>query len=509
MRVLFATSECSPWVKTGGLGDVAASLTARLQRDGCDVRVLMPAYRDVRNAIASTNFASIPATATLPGATIRKATLPSGVVAWLVDSPTLFDREGGPYQDGKGLDFPDNACRFALLSHIAATLSSATTPIEWRPHILHLNDWQTAPAAALLAQSTEARAATLVTIHNLAFQGVFDGDLTGMLGLPPQAFGIDGVEFHGKTSYLKAGLIYADALSTVSPTYAHEIQRAPLGFGLEGVLAMRARQLTGILNGIDEVTWDPASDPLLFARYDAANIGGKRENKRALQCAMGLAERADVPLFGIVSRLTWQKGTDLALALVDRLVARPAQLVVLGSGERDFEQRFAASARAHPRSVGVRIGFDEPLAHRIEAGADAFLMPSRFEPCGLNQMYSQRYATPPIAHATGGLCDSIVDATPEALASGRATGFLFRQPTADALNDALDRAIDVYMQPDRWRAMMRAGMTTPFGWARSAQDYIALYRSLVAKAASLSDLPPTPLDAARKRRLPRRARRAT
>ena len=480
MRVLYVTSECAPWIKTGGLGDVASALTARLRHDGLDVRVLVPAYRSVlASAARSQPIAALQRTHALPAATLVEATLPSGVPAMLIDCPSFFDRDGGPYQDERGRDFDDNAQRFALLSATAARLATGESPLDWRPDVLHCNDWQTGPAPALVHHASGRRARTLMTIHNLAFQGVFDGDLTPLLGLPPGAFGIEGVEYYGRTSFLKAGLMFADRLSTVSPTYAREIQRAPLGMGLEGVLAKRSQALTGILNGIDEAEWNAARDPALEANYDASSIEAKALNKAALQRELGLAAWPDRPLLGVVSRLTMQKGSDLVAALAARIAALPAQLAVLGTGDRELESALVDAASAHPGSIATIVGFDERMAHRIEAGADLFLMPSRFEPCGLNQMYSQRYGTPPVARATGGLIDSIVDATPGTIADGVATGFLFSDATADGLWAAIERALDAFAKPSAWHAIQLAGMAQSFGWSHRAHEYAALYRDLV------------------------------
>jgi starch synthase len=301
------------------------------------------------------------------------------------------------------------------------------------------------------------------------------------MALPPASFGVDGVEFYGRMSFLKAALVYADAITTVSPTYAQEIQRAPLGFGMEGLLAARADRLHGILNGIDIEEWNPATDPLIAMRYDAARLDAKRGNKLALQLRMGLATASHVPLFGFIGRLTEQKGADLLAEIAPRIAQVPAQLAVLGSGARELEGALRAAARAHPQAIAVEIGFDEPLAHLIEAGADAFLMPSRFEPCGLNQMYSQRYGTPPIAHATGGLCDTIVDCVEANLRSGTATGFFFRAPTASALFAAIERAIAAQRDPSTWRALQRSGMAKDFSWEGSARAYAALYATLAVE----------------------------
>jgi starch synthase len=482
LRILFTTSECSPWIKTGGLGDVSAGLSEALTARGLDARVLLPAYRPVLAAAGHRReIARLPATAAFPAALLCEATLPSGVPAWLVDCPALYDRDGGPYQDpATGADWPDNALRFGLLSRVAATLAGRS-PLAWRPHILHCNDWQTALAPAQLHFAGGPRAATLVCIHNLAFQGLFPAATVAEVGLPAASFAADGVEFYGRMSFLKAGVVYGDAIATVSPTYAREIQREPLGFGFQALLAARADRLHGILNGIDVRAWDPVTDRLIPRRYDAAHLEAKLENKRALQARMGLPP-ADVPLFGFVGRLTRQKGIDLIAAVAPEVAALPAQLVVLGTGERELEAAARGLARVHPDAVAVAIGFDEPLAHLIEAGADAFLMPSRFEPCGLNQMYSQRYGTPPIAHATGGLCDSIVDATPATLAGGAATGFLFREPTAAALLGAIERSLAAYRHPPTWRALQRQGMARDFGWDTAAREYVHLYASLARVA---------------------------
>ena len=482
LRVLFATPECTPWVKTGGLGDVSAALPAALEACGLDVRVLLPAYRPVFAATAACGrreLATFAAADRFPAVRLLEAPLPSGLPAWLVDCPALYDRDGGPYQDpATGRDWPDNALRFALLARVAALLAGESSPLAWRPQVLHVNDWQTALAPVYARLAGGARAATVMCVHNLAFQGLFPPTTAAGVGLPAAIYSVDGAEFYGRLSFLKAGLAYADAITTVSPTYAQEIQREPLGFGMQGLLAARAHALHGILNGIDDEEWNPASDALIARRYDAARLDAKRENKLALQRRMGLPADVDVPLFGFVGRLTEQKGVDLIAEAAPRITAAPAQLTVLGTGERELQEALRALARAHPRQVAAEIGFDEALAHQIEAGADAFLMPSRFEPCGLNQMYSQRYGTPPIAHATGGLCDSIVDCTPATLAAGTATGFLFGEPTAGALGDAVERAIAVYREPGTWQALQRNGMARDFGWRASAERYVALYRSL-------------------------------
>lgn len=480
LRILFATSECAPWAKTGGLADVSAGLTAALVALGHDVRVLLPAYPSVRaQAEQRPPFWEIPASAHFPACALHQAPLPGGVPAWLVSCPEFYERAGGPYQDGDGNDWPDNARRFGQLARVAALLAGAANPLDWRPQVLHCNDWQTALAPAYLRFAGGARAATVMTIHNLAFQGLFPPEEVARLGLPPASFAIDGLEFWGRLSFLKGGLQYADAITTVSPTYAREIQREPLGFGLHGLLAARRAALHGIANGIDLAAWDPSTDRLIAQRYDADRLTAKAFNKEALQERLGLPREPRAPLLGMVSRLTRQKGIDLVVEVAREIVGLPAQLVVLGAGERDLEAQLEELARANAQRIAVRIGYDEPLAHLIEAGADAFLMPSRFEPCGLNQMYSQRYGTPPIARATGGLADTIVDATPQTIADGTATGFHFAEESPLALLAAVERAAELYRDAKAWRQIQRAGMAADFGWGAAAQRYAALYADLV------------------------------
>ncbi len=486
LRVLYATPECAPWIKTGGLGDVAAALPAALRNLGVDVRVLLPGYRELaREVQAAPRVAALAAGPGRPAAELRAATLPSGVPALLLDCPPYFARDGGPYQDAQAHDYPDNAQRFGFVAAVAAQLAGPDSPLAWRPDVLHCNDWQTGLAAAFLRFGGKPCAAAVMTLHNLAFQGTFPGNLCAALGLPAEAFAIDGVEFYGQTSFLKAGIFYADAVSTVSPTYAREIQTAPLGFGLEGLLAARADALVGILNGIDTAAWDPAADATLDTPYDTDSLARKARNKAALQRALGLDADPEAPLLGMVSRLTWQKGSDLVARVAPRFLARGVQFAIAGRGDHDDEIALAALGRAHPGRAGVAIRFDEALAHRIEAGADAFLMPSRFEPCGLNQMYSQRYGTPPVACATGGLADSIVDVTPQSLAEGKGSGFLFRAPTQDDFHAAIERALDAYRKPATWRTIQRAGMAREFGWPASAGAYAELYHRAIERARAI------------------------
>jgi len=477
LRVLYAASECAPLTKTGGLADVAGALPRALRSLGIDVRVLIPGYREVYAGLAGAHrVARVDSLGYFPAAELIEATNAGGVPLLVLACPELYERDGGPYLDANGIDWPDNALRFGFFSRVAALLASTGSPYAWTCDVLHCNDWQTGLAPAYLRFQSDPHASTLLTVHNLAYQGIFGPSMVSSLGLPPQSFAMHGVEYYGNLSFLKAGLFYADRLSTVSPTYAREIQAEPLGFGLHGLLADRGAELEGILNGIDTVAWSAATDHALTARYDAHSLDRKALNKQALRARFGLDPRPDAPLLGIVSRLIPQKGIDLVVAAARRIVQLPAQLVVLGTGEASIERDLASLAASHPGTIAFMRGFDEALSHEIEAGADIFLMPSRFEPCGLNQMYSQRYGTPPVVRRTGGLADSVVDCTPTALESG--TGFVFEDATPDALYAAIERAVDAWRMPETWRRIQRNGMTRDFSWTASAQRYLALYQDM-------------------------------
>jgi starch synthase len=482
LRVLFVTSELAPLVKTGGLADVSGALPPALRALGIDCRVLIPGYPSVLSGIGTIEDqgAIEPAASFPPAALALGQSL--GVPVYAVRSDALYARAGTPYQDAQGHDWPDNALRFGLLSKVAAMLGAGGFSGGWVPDIVQANDWQAGLAPAYLKLGGATRCRTVMAIHNLAYQGNFDPGLIPALGLPPESFAVDGVEFYGALSFLKAGLYYADRIVTVSPTYAEEIQTEPYGHGLHGLLGARRADLAGILNGIDDGYWNPATDTLIFRRYDRDGLSDKRVNKTGLQQRLGLETRAEIPLFGIVGRLATQKGLDLVLDLLPDLIGLPAQLAVLGSGEPDIEAAFIAAAASHPGRVGLGTGFNESLAHQIEAGADFFLMPSRYEPCGLNQMYSQRYGTPPVAHATGGLADSIVDCTEASLADGTGTGFLFRPFGREAFREAILRAVSLYRRAGAYRALQRNGMERDFSWTESARRYADLYRDLAGAA---------------------------
>ena len=478
MKVLFATPEIAPWVKTGGLGDVAGALPPALRQAGIDVRVLVPYYPALRLAFPPD---MAPEVVELDGlgadfadSALRIAKAPDGTPLMLLDCPAYFDRAGNPYLGPEGHDWLDNHLRFGLLSRIAAWLGSESSTLDWQPDIVHCNDWQTGLAAAYLHYLPGRQAKCLFTLHNLAFQGLFDHASLFELGLPDTAWSIDGIEYYGYLSFLKAGLQHADAITTVSPSYAREIQTEEEGMGMAGLLRLRAGHLSGILNGIDTRVWNPATDRHLASNYSVRRLEHKAANKSALQAELGLEQRADLPLLAVVSRLTEQKGLDLLLEAMPHVLKLPAQLVVLGTGTPELEHAWAALAHKHRNQCAVTIGFDEALAHRIEAGADIFLMPSRFEPCGLNQMYSLRYGTPPVVRATGGLADTVIDAADEK----HGNGFVFGPATAEALLQALQRAAKTWQDPVRWRRLQRHGMARHSSWAEAAQHYVELYQRL-------------------------------
>ena len=476
MKILFATSEIAPWVKTGGLGDVAGALPAALRALGLDVRVLVPAYPELLQNFPGAEEIARPhwMGGSLPTPTLRQDRTPDGVPLLLLDYGPSFNRPGNPYLGPEGRDWLDNHLRFGLLSRVAAWLGSDASTLAWQPDIVHCNDWQTGLTAAYLNYLPGRRAKSLFTVHNLAFQGLFDHAALFELGLPDAAWNIDGVEYYGHLCFLKAGLRLADAINTVSPSYAREIQTDEEGMGMAGLLRQRSDRLSGILNGIDTSLWNPATDPHLQQNYNANRLAAKTANKTALQAELGLEKRDDVPLLAVVSRLTGQKGLDLLLEAAPQVLGIPAQLVVLGSGERALEHAWEALARKHPGQCAVTIGFNEALAHRIEAGADIFVMPSRFEPCGLNQMYSLRYGTPPVVRATGGLADTVIDAADEK----HGNGFVFGPATTDALLQALQRATDAWHDPKRWSSLQKRGMARDSSWAEAARHYVALYQRL-------------------------------
>ena len=482
MKILFATPECAPFVKTGGLGDVSAAMPPVLAGLGHDVRLLMPAYAGLKLTGEVLGTVDLPAEDQWPAAQLLEIDAGTGVRLLLLACPALYERAGSPYVDPQGVDHADNALRFGFLSHVAARLGTPRSPLpHWKADVVHANDWPLGMAPLYLARARENEpagsfAASVITIHNLLFQGLYPMDTADALGVPWHWRGVDGVEFYGHLSMLKAGLQFADAITTVSPTYAREIRTQEAGIGLDGLLRSRAGQLTGILNGIDNAVWNPATDKLLPHRYDARSLGVKALDKSALQARCHLQPRSGAMLFAVVSRLTSQKGIDLVLEALPSIIDNGGQLAMLGQGEPQLQSALVAAAARHPDAVSVHVGFDESLAHLIEAGADCFLMPSRFEPCGLNQMYSQAYGTPPIVNAVGGLADSVTDSD----ASTDGTGFVMRSPDSAGFAEALQRAQAAFADAPRWRRIQANGMARDFGWDRSAAAYVAVYNKVLS-----------------------------
>lgn len=488
MRLLFASPEIFPLAKTGGLADVAGSLPVALRNADIDIRLLMPAYHGLAAEAEAKAVGSLGNPFGLGDTVILEGRLPqTDIPVWLIDNRLLFDRDGGPYLDKDGQDWPDNDMRFGLLSWAAARLSQANSPLGWVPDILHVHDWQTGLAPAYLKAWGETAVRTVFTIHNMAYQGLFPPALVPRLGLPWSFYTMEGLEYWNQLSYLKAGLVYADKLTTVSPTYAREIQAPALGFGLDGLLRSRTADLSGILNGADYAVWDPAKDHYLSHPYDSDGVRpGKAANKAALQKEFGLPILAEVPLLVAITRLSDQKGMDLLLTAMPAVIAQGAQLALLGSGDRALEEAFLALAQARPQQVAVRIGYSEETAHRLQAGGDFLLMPSRFEPCGLTQIYAIRYGTVPIVHRTGGLADTVVDASYDAMTHGTATGLMFDQPTASAFQWSVERAIGLYRHPEQLARIQASGMRQDFGWPRAAKQYAELYQNLLPATAMSS-----------------------
>ncbi len=484
LRVLQVSAEIFPLLKTGGLADVAGALPAALAAAGCAVRPLLPAFPALRAGLAD---AQPVGTFTLPWGeplTVLAGTLPavaSGndapLRAYLADAPALFDRPGDPYADSQRRPYADNHRRFAALAWAAAHLAAGLDS-DWRPQLVHGHDWHAGLVGACLRLGPldAARHIPCVhTIHNLAYQGLFESRLFAELGLPPQAMQVDGMEFFGQMSFMKAGIFYADRITTVSPTYAREIQTPEQGHGLDGLLRARRDHLSGILNGIDPAVWNPATDRELARAFSADKPAGKSRCKAALQAEMGLTQTADAPLFAVVSRLTEQKGLQLVLAALDTLLEGGGQLVLLGSGDADLEQPFGRAALVHPGRVAVRLGYDEALAHRIFGGSDVTLVPSRFEPCGLTQMYGLLYGSLPLVRGVGGLADTVLDTDFASLEDGTATGFVFGPFTEGAYRHALRRALALWRRPRDWARVRGHAMRQRLDWSRAAQSYADLY----------------------------------
>lgn len=484
MRILFVSSEAYPLIKTGGLADVSGSLPAAIRDLGMDIRILLPGYPAVLAKLQDKHLImQIHQLPEVGSINLLAGKMPdTGVDVMAIESAQLFDRPGGPYTDGHGNDWNDNALRFGILSKVGALLSSEDSPLrDWIPDVVHCNDWQSGLTPAFLHHSSTHHATSIISIHNLAFQGNFSPDWVQRLGLPAHSYQMNGVEYYGQMSFLKAGIYYADSITTVSPTYAQEIQTEQYGFGMQGLLAARDQEIRGILNGIEIQEWNPATDPYLAKTYNLEHLADKKIVKKALQVQLGLEAAPHKPLLGVVSRLTHQKGLDIFLEIAEKLLAKHCQIAVLGSGETHMENGFKELAKRHPRQVSVSIGYKEPLSHQIMAGADIFIMPSRFEPCGLNQMYGLRYGTPPIVTHTGGLADSVRDSNSSTMKNNTATGFVMESAEAPQLLSAVERALVYYHDPRAWRKIQRNGMRRDVSWANSAKLYLDLYKALAKR----------------------------
>lgn len=480
LKVLYVTAELFPLVKTGGLADVSAALPPVLRWLGLDVRLCLPCYPVFREAIP--DLVEVMHLGSAFGCRqvriLRGITPQTDVPIYLIDAPELFDRPGNPYFGPDGHLWHDNHRRFALFGWAAAQLRDLDT--GWSPDILHAHDWHAGLACAWLRARPRGRVRSLFTIHNLAYQGNFTGDIFPELGLPQEFFDMYGLEFYGKVSFMKAGLYYADWLSTVSPNYAREIQTSEHGYGMEGLLHQRRDRLVGILNGVDYDVWDPSDDPTLPHTYNQKNAESKQLNKAVLQAALDLEMNPTAPLFCVISRLTSIKGLDMVVEVTDAIVKQGGQLVVIGQGDNELEYKFRELATLYPQSVATYIGYQENISHLVLASSDCLIMPSRSEPCGLTQLYAMKYGTIPLVCRVGGLADTVVDATPEKLMRGDATGFVFRENHLPSLMDAIDRAFEMYRNGRAWTRLQRSAMSQNFSWQQSGRRYLELYNRMRA-----------------------------
>lgn len=477
VRVLAVASEVYPIVKTGGLADVAGALPIALKAHGVEMRTLMPGYPEVMRLLSGANeIRRWPDYFGGPGRLLAGSH--DGLDLFVLDVPHLYARPGNPYVTTEGVDWPDNGVRFAALSRVAADIGHGLVAAAFVPDVVHAHDWQAGLAPAYLHYDGGARPGTVMTIHNMAYQGKFDRTLAGAIGLPQDAsFDVHGLEYFGGISFLKAGLQLADRITTVSPTYAQEIQSDEGGMGLGGLLRERASVLSGILNGIDTEVWNPQTDAHIAYRFDAQDLTFRAANKAVLQQQFNLDSSDEAPLLGVISRLSWQKGLDLLLGAIPTILDQGMQLALLGSGDRDLQDRYQATARANPGRIGVMIGYDEILAHLMQAGSDALLVPSRFEPCGLTQLCALRYGAVPIVSRVGGLEDTIVDIGET---GQNATGFKFGPATTEALAGTLRQANAAFHDKPTWRRLQLSGLATDVSWRHRAGEYASLYRGLMA-----------------------------
>jgi starch synthase len=481
MKVLHVAAEVYPLVKTGGLADVAAALPPALVAAGADVRLLLPGLPAIIEAVESPKTViNIGAAFGAMRVRLLLGRMPgSHLPVYVLDAPHLYQRGGSPYQASDGLEWPDNLQRFGLLGWVAAHLASGDADTDWSPDVLHAHDWHAAMCCAYVAQHRPTAAATVYTVHNLAFQGLFAHHDWALLGLSSRYMSPAGLEFHGQLSFMKAGLKFADRVTTVSPTYAREIATGEFGCGLDGVIRGRGSDVVGILNGIDEAVWNPATDAALDARYGIRQLAGKSACRAALQKQLGLASDDQALIITVVSRLTAQKGLDLVLAALPALLRSGVQLAVQGTGDPALELAFRRAEQSHPGRVAVHIGYDEPRAHQMIAGADVIAVPSRFEPCGLTQLYGLRYGTVPLVRGVGGLADTVIDGDAD-----KQTGFVFEAATPGALEACVQRAISLKRDPSAWSAVMARGMAQDLSWAGPAKAYLALYEQ--ARASRLA-----------------------
>ncbi len=477
VNVLSVTSEVFPLIKTGGLADVTGALPKVLLARGYRTRTLVPGYSPVLAQLDQPKTIHFFPDLFGAPASLLEVTA-AGLDLYVLDAPSLYDRLGGPYAGEDGIDHPDNWKRFAVLSYVASAIAGGLLP-DWRPDLVHTHDWQTALTTVYMRYSDNARhIPSVLTIHNLAFQGQYSADHLDLIGLPPEAFSIDCLEYYGDISYLKGGIRTASAVTTVSPTYAREIVSPELGMGMQGALLSRLDAFSGIVNGIDMEVWDPSNDPFLPANYDVRQIRRRGVNREILMQAFHLDSRPG-PVFAAVTRLTWQKGGDMLADVAEEIASLGGKLIVLGKGSKDIETQLLMAAGRHPGRIGVRIGYDEHTAHLIHGGADIIIQPSRFEPCGLTQLYALRYGAVPVVSRTGGLSETIIDANDAAMSARVATGFQFHPATSDNLRLAIHRAFHAYRDPKKWARLQNQGMKANFSWERSAEQYADLYGRLI------------------------------
>ena len=475
-KILFVTSEAYPLIKTGGLADVCSSLPKALMELGHDVKILLPKYPSLK----ITNEVLFLCSLRIDNHAINiyETYLPDSPLAvWLVECSDFFNTEGNPYLDANGVPWANNAERFALFCRVAVEVAMDKVNRHWKPDIVHCNDWQAGLVPALLSMQQD-RPKTVFTIHNMAYQGLFPMHSIHSLNLPGQLLHPNGLEFYGMLSFIKGGIAYSDKITTVSPTYALEIQTPAYGYGLEGLLTHRTNDLVGIINGIDTNEWNPETDHFIPQHYNIHSLHEKHYNKTELQRRVGLPVNEHIPMFGLISRLIEQKGIDMVIDCLPEMAELPMQFILLGNGDKNFEQRLHNLAHAYPHKISINIVYDETLAHLIEAGADIFLMPSRFEPCGLNQMYSQHYGTIPIVRQTGGLADTVVDTLPETISNHSASGIVFKDAHSGALLEAIKRAMLLYDNHSLWRQLQTNAMNKNFSWRNSAEQYLSLYYSI-------------------------------